>query len=56
MLSYFFPAKESQVEHTIYGNIVVDEGSHPSDIESTGVRIGEKTYGDVDEKRVMSEL
>jgi nucleobase:cation symporter-1, NCS1 family len=57
-LSYAFPSKDSRIEHTVYGNEeVVDEASHSSDVESTGVRSGEKGgYGDVDEKRVIAEL
>jgi NCS1 family nucleobase:cation symporter-1 len=56
VLSYLFPAKESQVAHTIYGHEIMDEGSQPSDTESNSARTREKKYGDVDEKRVMAEL
>jgi NCS1 family nucleobase:cation symporter-1 len=55
VLSYLVPHKESLVQHTVYGNEIVDEGV-PSDVESTGVRTGEKGYGEADEKRVMAEL
>ena len=43
------------MQHTVYGNEIVDEGV-PSDVESTGVRTGEKGYGEADEKKVMAEL
>ncbi|PMD33657.1 hypothetical protein L207DRAFT_438127 [Hyaloscypha variabilis F] len=55
VLSYLVPAKDSLVQHTVYGHEIVDEGT-PSDIESPGIRTGEKTYGDVDEKRVITEF
>lgn len=42
-LSLVFPSKATKIESTIYGNIV-DEGSHSSDVESTGAgsKVGEK--------------
>jgi len=55
ILSYLLPAKGSLVQHTVYGHEIVDEGT-PSDIESPGIRTGEKQYEDVDEKRVATEL
>jgi NCS1 family nucleobase:cation symporter-1 len=56
VLNYIFPSKGSQVETTIFGLEIVDEGSHSSDVESTGVQAGEKGYGEIDEKRAMAEL
>ncbi|KAE9367041.1 NCS1 nucleoside transporter family [Stipitochalara longipes BDJ] len=55
VLSYLVPAKDTLVQHTVYGHEIVDEGT-PSDIENTGVRTGEKGYGGVEEKNVITEM
>jgi nucleobase:cation symporter-1, NCS1 family len=55
VLSLIFPARESEVKHTVYGHEIVDEGM-PSDEESAGVRENEKGFGHVEEKKVMGEL
>jgi NCS1 family nucleobase:cation symporter-1 len=55
VLSLVFPARESEVKHTVYGHEVLGEGM-PSNEESAGVGEHENGYGDVEEKKVRGEL
>jgi NCS1 family nucleobase:cation symporter-1 len=54
VLSLIFPARESEVKHTVYGHEIVE--GMPSDEESAGVREHEKGFGNFEEKKVMGEL
>ncbi|PMD12562.1 hypothetical protein NA56DRAFT_712965 [Hyaloscypha hepaticicola] len=57
VLSLMFPARESEVKHTVYGHDILGEGML-SDEESAGisVRESEKGFGDLEEKKVMGDL
>lgn len=55
-LSLIFPDEATTIEHTIYGNDLV-EGSASSDIESEGVKVhGEKDFGNVDAVDIATDF